>query len=790
MSDPRRTLELFEKALDYATSERRTFLDEHCAGDAELRRAIEALLAADAAAAGFLGQPLQLSTDRSGERLGAWRLLKLIGSGGMGSVYRAERADNAYAKPVAIKLLLIDAGDLRTRFALEQRILGSITHPNIASLIDIGNDERGAPFLVMEYVEGEPISAYAQRRNLDGRECADLFLKILDAVQTAHSQLIVHRDLKPANILVDAHGEPKLLDFGIAKLLVVDSPNATRTALGPLTPNYASPEQVRGEPVGTGSDIYSLGVVLFELVTGALPYRIDDTRPSAVERIVCETEPARPSSLRPRDIGGNRRDLDAIVLKALEKSPRNRYPSCSAFADDLRRWRDGKQVDAREPRVSERALRYLRRHRLAVSVASAASLALLFGSAIALWQAQVASAAQARAERVNRFLTDMLSAANPADLGRNATVAQVLQRAQQLADRDMQLDPQSAATTQMTLMKTYAALGDWAAARTCAEASLKAASEVGDTATLIEAEIGLGEILFTSGASDEAKAILKRGRADALRSGSASQRATSAHILGRLEARRNNLAVARTWYETALAEVPASDPDSHSYILNELARIRQTEGDASAARALLKQSVELMRSTYPRGNPALAIALGYLGSAYTKSGELQLAKDAYTEALTMQTKLLGENHPDIVVTLANISALDLRRKDVDAAIADGKRAVAAADRLPESGRAFAANAYTAYGNALIEAKRPAEAITMLEKSLVVYREMLPADHPLTASAETALGLAKAQNGDITGGRQLAQKAYDRLLAKFGDTNEATQLARTRLDRISAISAEN
>ncbi|MEP6881402.1 MAG: tetratricopeptide repeat protein, partial [Dokdonella sp.] len=447
-------------------------------------------------------------------------------------------------------------------------------------------------------------------------------------------------------------------------------------------------------------------------------------------------------------------------------------------------------VDAREPRVSERALRYLRRHRLAVSVASAASLALLFGSAIALWQAQVASASQARAERVNRFLTDMLSAANPADLGRNATVAQVLQRAQHLADRDMQLDPQTAATTQMTLMKTYAALGDWAAARSCAEASLKAATEVGDNATIIEAEIGLGEVLSITGASDEAKAVLERGRADALRSGSASQRATAAHILGRLERRRNNMAVARAWYETALTEVPENDPDSHSYILNELARILQADGDAAAALPLLKQSVALMRSTYPRGNPALAIALDSLGSAYTKSGELQLATDAYTEALTMQSALLGENHPDIVVTMANISALDLRRKDIEAAIADGKRAVAAADRLPDSGRAFAANAYTAYGNALIEAKRPVEAIYMLEKSLVVYREMLPADHPLTASAESALGLAKAENGDIDSGRKLAQSAYDRLLAKFGDANETTRLARTRLDRIIATSSGN
>lgn len=785
MSDPRRILDLFEQALVCEPKLRAAFLDEHCGSDVVLRREIEDLIEADAASTGFLGEPLQPRSDRSGECLGAYRLVELIGSGGMGSVYRAERADKAFAKPVAIKLLLIDAGDLRTRFAQEQRILGGISHPNIASLLDIGNDDRGAPFLVMEFVEGEAITAFARRKQLDPFACADLFLKILDAVQTAHNQLIVHRDLKPANILVDAHGEPKLLDFGIAKLLVKDAPSTTRTGLGPLTPSYASPEQVRGEPIGTGSDIYSLGVVLFELMTGTFPYRIDDTRPSVIERIVCETDPARPSSHMSHAVR-NVRDLDAIVLKALEKSPRDRYASCSAFSDDLRRWRDGKQIDARQPPFAERSMRYLRRHRLAVSVASAAALALLIGSSVALWQAHVASAAQARSERVNRFLTDMLSAANPGDLGQNATVVQVLQRAQQMADRDMDRDPETAATTQMTLMKTYAALGDWAAARVCAEASLKAALQVGDMSTRIEAEVGLGEILFMSGDRDAAKAMLEKGRADALTHGKASQRATAAHILGRLDARANNLPSARRWYETALAEVPSDDPDSHSYILNELARIKQSQGDADGALALLKQSVELMRVTYPHGNPALAIALGYLGTAYSRSGQLPSAADAYSEALTIQMELLGEHHPDVVVTLANISALDLLRKNIDAAVADGLRAVTAAAPLRESERAFAANAYTAYGNALIEAGRPHEAIPMLEKSLAVYHDMLPADHPLTAGAESSLGLAQALDGDIGAGKKLALDAKARLLAKFGETNESTRLATERLARINAI----
>ena len=246
MTDALRTMALFERAVELDADARVAFLTRECGGDEQLRDEVDALLRADAASGDFLTRPLNTTGDRSGERLGVYRLVKLIGSGGMGSVYRGERADGAFAKPVAIKLVLFDAGDLRTRFALEQRILGAFSHPNIASLLDVGTDGKGAPYLVMEYVEGRAITAYAHDHELDIRARVALFLKILDAVQTAHSQLVVHRDIKPSNVFVDAHGEPKLLDFGIAKLLGEGAPAATRTGLGPLTPEYASPEQVRG----------------------------------------------------------------------------------------------------------------------------------------------------------------------------------------------------------------------------------------------------------------------------------------------------------------------------------------------------------------------------------------------------------------------------------------------------------------------------------------------------------------------------------------------------------------
>ena len=244
MTVTRHAFDLFERALAIEPAHREAFLHEQCAGNTGLRAEVDALLAADEKAEDFLATPLSLEDDRCGEEVGAYRLIELVGSGGMGCVYRAERADKAYAKPVAIKLLLIDANDLRARFALEQKILGQFTHPNIANLLDTGVDRRGTPYLAMEFVDGRPITVYARTQELTLRARLVMFLKILDAMQTAHSHLIVHRDIKPSNVLVDTRGEPKVLDFGIAKLLTSDAADTTRTRLGPLTPNYASPEQI------------------------------------------------------------------------------------------------------------------------------------------------------------------------------------------------------------------------------------------------------------------------------------------------------------------------------------------------------------------------------------------------------------------------------------------------------------------------------------------------------------------------------------------------------------------
>lgn len=326
-----RALNLLDAVLALSEAERPAFLDRACAGDPRLRTALKALLLADAQAAGFLDPPAPAAFP---ERVVRYRLLRELGQGGMGRVFLAERADALYERQVAIKFLRLDQGDLRERFAAERRILAALDHPAIVRLIDAGYDERGQPLVVMDYIEGCTLTQYADRASLPVRARIALLLTVLDAVGHAHAQLVVHRDLKPENILVGADGVPKLLDFGIAKLLVPDASADTRTGLLAMTPEYASPEQVRGEPVSVASDIYSLGVLLFQVLTGSRPYAITTRSPASIERIVCEVEAPRPSQV-----------AEAQARAGIE---RDRAEAISTFLTDM--------LAAADPATSSREL--------------------------------------------------------------------------------------------------------------------------------------------------------------------------------------------------------------------------------------------------------------------------------------------------------------------------------------------------------------------------------------------------------------------------------------------------
>jgi eukaryotic-like serine/threonine-protein kinase len=792
MKDAQRALQLFDESVVLDRSEREAWLDAACGADTALRREVEQLLEADALANDFLVAPLLDTSDRCGELLGVWKLDRLIGSGGMGSVYRAHRADGAYDKSVAIKFLLFDAGDLRRRFALEQRILGALTHPNISALLDAGRDNNGAPYLVMEYVNGTPITQYAHEHALDLRTRVRLFTSVVDAVQTAHSQLIVHRDIKPSNVLVDANGVPKLLDFGIAKLLGERAAAQTRTGLGPLTPEYASPEQVRGDPIGTPSDIYSLGVLLYELVTGERPYRIVDSSPTGVERTVCGTDPPRPSKHLASSAGGNARDLDAVILKALQKAPAQRYHSCAEFASDLKQWLDGAAVLAREPTQREKITRYLRRHRFGVAVAAAMTCTLLIGFAATLWeariareQAQTARLERDRAQSAIHFLTSTLSAASPENLGRNVTVLDVLQHARADSQRELASHPDVAATVQEALAETFLAVGDMQAARESAESAVATAHTLGDESLIIDSETSLGYVLRQNGELQRAQSLLESARVHAVAHGSAAQRSMSAEMLGSLAMTRGDNANAQHWYQLALAESDASDAGARAELLNGLAMVKNGAGDVRGAVELHARALQVLRDAHEGNSPRMAKTLINLANAEDDVGDTQAAAKSFVEGLAMQIALDGEVHPDVVNTLSTITLFYVDHDDAAQALAYGARAVDGATHLPANNLQVPYAQY-AQARALLLAARPAEAVPLLQSALTARVAIYSAQHPLALITQAWLGLASARTGDLAGGADLARNAYTHLRDSLGEDNRMTKRARAVLDTVEAL----
>jgi len=435
---------IYQAALDHPPGERAAYLDAACAGDADLRGEVESLLALAPQAEEFIERPAFGDLDElpadveplAGRTVGPYRVLQEIGRGGMGSVYLAVRADDQYRKQVAIKVVRrgMDTEDILRRFHTERQIQASLEHPHIARLLDGGTTPDGLSYFVMEYIEGQPVDEYCDVRKLTTAERLRLFQTVCAAVHYAHQNLVVHRDLKPGNVLVTADGTVKLLDFGIAKLLNPALSGyrtlaPTRAGSRPMTPDYASPEQVRGEPITTSSDVYSLGVVLYELLTGRRPYRVPSRAPQEVLRAVCEVDPERPSTsvarvetvpaadgsapvtLTPEMVSRTREgppeklrrrlsgDLDNIVLMALRKEPQRRYASAEQLSEDIRRHLEGLPVVARPNTLGYVTRKFVRRHRAGVAAAALVALALVAGTFATAWQARAAQAQKARAER-------------------------------------------------------------------------------------------------------------------------------------------------------------------------------------------------------------------------------------------------------------------------------------------------------------------------------------------------------------------------------------------------------
>src|SRR5262245_56940246 len=473
---------LLDQALEFPIDQRSTLLDRLGRDEPARRERVEELLAADAAAGDFLndgagawlqstpiapGHSAEQGALDAGARVGPYRVIDELGRGGMGIVYRAERADDEFVQTVAVKLVQRGPHGENTtaRFRRERQILAQLDHPSIARLLDGGHHTDGRPYVAMELVEGEPITKYCdqQRLSIDAR--VQLFRKVCEAVQYAHGRLIVHRDLKPANIFVTTTGDLKLLDFGIAKLLTDDNAaeatELTEPGLRPLTPAYAAPEQLRGESVSTATDVYTLGVILFELLTGQRP---PASARSGFDRASLEAEPPRPSEVVVPRNGDDARsideiaqargvparalaarlagDLDAIVLNTLRPDPQHRYVGAGALAEDLERFLQGHPVAARPEGRRYRTGKFVRRHRVGIAVAATLVLSLVGGLAATAWQARAKTLEAQKAEAVKTFLIGIFQGADPAQApGRDITLRQVLDEGAGRVQHDLASQP-------------------------------------------------------------------------------------------------------------------------------------------------------------------------------------------------------------------------------------------------------------------------------------------------------------------------------------------------------------
>jgi serine/threonine-protein kinase len=708
---------LVDQALELTPGERAAFIAAH-ADDEAIRREVEELLAADEdMESGFLEQRATLglrtpdvdAEERAGpdpmvgRTIGAYRLETLLGRGGMGAVYLARRADDEYEQQAAVKLLhpgFVSAGLVR-RFRSERQILARLDHPNIAKLLDGGTTEDGQPYLVMERIAGLRIDDYCDERGLGVRERLLLFCDVCAAVHFAHQNLVVHRDLKPSNILVTAQGTPKLLDFGIAKL--VDEPQlppsaeATRSLLHAMTPSYASPEQLAGRNVTTVSDVYSLGVILYKLLTGRLPRRVDLRSPQALQAALAR-QPEKPSlaasredeetSTEPsgsrarRDTRQLRRqlsgDLDTIVLMALRPEPERRYGSVEQLTDDLRRHLEGLPVRARRGTFTYRAGKYLRRNRLGVSAAT-----VIFGLALGLAanatrqarrvarQREAAERERARAEEVTRFLVESFALADPfASGGDRVTVREALDRA---ADRLPDLeDPGTRATLFHTFGVVYNGLGLYPQAAGAFENALALRRELhGERHPEVAETLRyLGLARGEAGEHAAAQPLLKRALAlERELFGPEHVRVAAAmRELGYHEALSGRHPEARALYGGCLAlrrRLLGTENEEVASTLGDLARSFLKTGDLVEAESLFRESLELRRRLYGDRHPSLTTGLHDLAVALQVRGRLAEAEPLLRESLALDREQLGDRHPYVATSLNSLAALlrELGRHD-------------------------------------------------------------------------------------------------------------------------------
>jgi len=801
--------EIFHRVSDLPPSERHYSLRAACAGDTALLAELEAMLAEDAngesilngglpsLAQTLLDSPHALSAERD---FGPYRIIKPLGEGGMGVVYLAKRED--IGSLVAIKLLRggLLSPDRRRRFASEQKTLAQLQHPLIAQIHDAGTLDDGTPWFVMEYVEGRPITDYCQEHASSINERLRLFRSVCEAVQYAHGQAVMHRDLKPSNILVKADGTVKLLDFGIAKQLQntgEQQAEQTITALRPMTLPYASPEQIRGEPLGTQSDVYSLGVLLCELVTGQLPFNFSNRSPTEAEQIILGSDPEPPSAIakrtsaQPETSKSAWADLDVLCLTAMHKDLQRRYRSVEALIRDIDHYLKGEPLEARPDSLRYRLSKFVGRNRRALAITAA--VCVIFIGVVVFFVVRLAKARNAalaettRTQRIERFMLNLFDGGDKT-VGPSGSLPAValLDRGVQNA-RTLSAEPIVQAELYQTLGNMYQKLGKYDQADSLLRSSLDRRKAIAgpdspdfggglvalgllrqdqgqlaeaerlvrqglaidrrrlppEAPAVAKAESALGRILEQRGAYDEAvKSLDEAVRVQSAQGDLTTDLSDSINELGIANEYQGHYAIADSLYRRALAMDRQLYGAVHPRVADDLYSIGAVQhdlGNDRQAEQYYRQALGIKQSWYGKEHPDSALMMAALGESLVYQGRLDDAAPVLQEALAIQEQLFGKVHPQVAEGLNVLGVLELKRGHLDEAEKDFAR-MADIDRAAYGNRHYLLGiALVNLGDVYLEKKDNARAEHTYREALASFTEKLPPGHPSTAIAQIRLG---------------------------------------------------